>query len=212
MVRHENDGDALGTQAINDGEEPLGLACRQRSRRLIEDQDAAFTHQRAGNFDQLAMRYPERFDWPPDVDVVQPDASERLTGLVIDGLVVDDAEAFARNVLETDILGHRRIGQQVEFLVHDLDAMRLGIGRGVGFIGGSVESDLAVVPLDDAAQDLDERRLAGTVFADQRVHLASPQREGDAVQRDDAAKTLAYVRQFQHRTRRISGCPGGSTL
>src|SRR5439155_3707119 len=41
-----------------------------------------------------------------------------------------------------------------------------------------------------AGDDLDQRRLAGTVVADDRVHLVRPEREAPVAQRDHTAEPL----------------------
>ena len=51
----------------------------------------------------------------------------------------------------------------------------------------------------DAGEDLDQRRLAGAVLADQRRHFARPQRETDIVQRAHAGKALGDARHRQDR-------------
>ena len=56
--------------------------------------------------------------------------------------------------------------------------------------GCAVERDLAGVRLVDAGQDLDQRRLAGAVLADQRGDLAGIEREADIVQRAHAGEAL----------------------
>ena len=44
---------------FEDAEQPLGLACRQRRGRLVEDQHRRFRGDRAGNGDQLALGRPK---------------------------------------------------------------------------------------------------------------------------------------------------------
>jgi hypothetical protein len=51
----------------------------------------------------------------------------------------------------------------------------------------------------DAAQDLDERRLAGAVLTDQRVDLAAVQRQVHPVQHPDAGERLADAAGDQER-------------
>ena len=50
--------------------------------------------------------------------------------------------------------------------------------------------DLALVGVVEAVDDVHQRRLAGAVLAEQRVHLALAQVEVDAVVRDDAGEAL----------------------
>ena len=51
----------------------------------------------------------------------------------------------------------------------------------------AVDDDLALVGVVEAVEDVHQRRLAGAVLAEQRVHLAAAEIEVDVVVRDDAA-------------------------
>jgi len=55
----------------------------------------------------------------------------------------------------------------------------------------------AAVGLVHAAEDLDQRRLAGTVLADERVHLAGVQLQRDVVESADAGEGLARPQKGQ---------------
>ena len=54
----------------------------------------------------------------------------------------------------------------------------------------AVQADGAGVGLVEAGDDLDQRRLAGAVLAEQRMHLAGADVEADPVQRAHAGKRL----------------------
>ena len=74
----------------------------------------------------------------------------------------------------------RQLVEQHRFLVDRGDAGRAGVvRRWRRCTGCAVERMLARVGLVDAGQDLDQRRLAGAVLADQRRHLAGVERRGD---------------------------------
>ena len=51
-------------------------------------------------------------------------------------------------------------------------------------------SDLALVRVVEAVQDVHQRGLAGAVLAEQRVHLAAAEIEVDVVVREDAREAL----------------------
>ena len=61
------------------------------------------------------------------------------------------------------------------------------------------ERDRALVGRDLAAGDAHQRRLAGAVLAEQRVHLARPQLERDVLERDDAREALPDAGQLEQR-------------
>ena len=64
-----------------------------------------------------------------------------------------------------------------------------------------------------AREDLDERRLAGAVVADQPEHLALAQVQADVAQRRDRSEALGDVLDAQHVVGRAVGLDGaGSTL
>src|SRR6185369_11910260 len=58
---------------------------------------------------------------------------------------------------------------------------------------------LALVRLVDAGEHLDQRGLAGAVLADQRVHLARPQREADVVEGEGAGEPFGHPGHLEHR-------------
>ena len=57
--------------------------------------------------------------------------------------------------------------------------------------------ELAAVGRDDAGQDLEERRLAGAVLADERVASPAATAEADAAQRADGAERLPDVVELE---------------
>lgn len=73
----------------------------------------------------------------------------------------------------------------------DADARLLGgerVRQGDGF---APHQDLALVGLVEPREDLHQRRLAGAVLADERVHLPGAQGEVDALQCPDPREELA---------------------
>lgn len=93
-----------------------------------------------------------------------------------------------------DVLRHRQVFHQVQFLVDDGNAQRLRVARVVDLYGFAVEKDLARVHLVDAGEHLHHRRFSRAVLADQRVHLAALELKVAVVQRVNARKVLLYPR------------------
>ena len=62
----------------------------------------------------------------------------------------------------------------------------------------AVHDDLALVRGGQPVEDVHQRRLAGAVLAEERVHLAALQVEPDVVGRDDAGVPLRDPAQLQH--------------
>ena len=92
----------------------------------------------------------------------------------------------------------REVGEERRLLVDDRDP-------GVARVGGPAErrprapsiEQPAAVGRVDAAEDLDERRLAGAVLADERVGLAGVEIDRDVVERVDRAEGLRRVLERQ---------------
>ena len=77
----------------------------------------------------------------------------------------------------------RDVRAKRDLLVHEADAERLRHGRRGDRDRVAVEADLAAVRAQDAVDDVHQRRLAGAVFAGERMDLAPAQFEVDAAQR-----------------------------
>ena len=67
--------------------------------------------------------------------------------------------------------------------------------------GSPRSTDLARVGLVEPVEDVHQRRLAGAVLAEQRVHLAARELEVDVVVRDDAGEHLRDPAQLEDRSR-----------
>ena len=78
-----------------------------------------------------------------------------------------------------------------EVLVHHADARVERVAWRVEVHGLAVELDLPLVRAVEAREDVRERRLAGAVLSEQRVHLADAGLEVDVLVRDDAGEALA---------------------
>ena len=61
----------------------------------------------------------------------------------------------------------------------------------------AVQEDLALVGPVQAVEDVHQRRLAGAVLAEQRVHLAAAEVEVDVVVREDAGEALRDAAQLE---------------
>ena len=108
-------------------------------------------------------------------------------------------ERAAAGLAQREQVGeHVEVGEDVELLRHDRDAVadRLGGGAEVDFL--VVEADRAGVGGERAGDDLHQRRLAGAVLTQESVHGAGADREVRAGQRDDAAVRLANASRFEH--------------
>ena len=93
-----------------------------------------------------------------------------------------------------EVVGGPEVVEEREVLVDGLDAECARIGRRVDRDRHAVHLDRPAVEPVDAAQALDQGRLARAVVAEKREHLAVVDVERDAVERDDGAEALVGVR------------------
>ena len=105
-----------------------------------------------------------------------------------------------------EVVGRPEVVEQREILVHGLHAEGARVGRGLHGDGAPVHLDRAAVEPMNAAQALDQGRLACTVVSEERQHLTGSDLEVDAVERNDRSKTLhrvAYAERGHSRGGRI---------
>src|SRR5439155_3650196 len=97
------------------------------------------------------------------------------------------------------VLGDGQVAEQVQFLVDEGDAARLGVARAARLVVGAGQDHPPAVHRVDAAGDVHRRRLARAVLADQPQHLAGAELEADVVQYRDAEEALADLVELQQR-------------
>ena len=107
-------------------------------------------------------------------------------------IAVDDgdrreAERFAA---EEDVFRDGHVGREREFLKDRADSERLRIVGSADECRFSIHADVAVIRPIDSGNRLDQGRFSGTVFAEQRVHLARAHLEVDVIQSDNAGEAL----------------------
>ena len=62
-----------------------------------------------------------------------------------------------------------------------------------------MQEDLAGIRTVEPVEDVHQRRLAGAVFAQERVHLTAPDIELDVVVGDDTRELLADAAHLEHQ-------------
>ena len=198
-VGDEHDRDAAPLQLAQDAEQQLDFARIEAGRGLVEHQHARVAFERAGDRDELLDRHRIGAERALDVDVeIEP--RERRAGPRA-GVAPGDQAEPPLLVFEREVFCNRQRRHQVEFLVDGADAERLRGRRAVDLDRLAVQKNLAGVAVQRAGHDLDQRRLAGTVLAEQRMHFAGVQAEIDAFQRAHAGKPLDDPTQFDPRFR-----------
>ena len=111
----------------------------------------------------------------------------------------DDARVEAPASAQGDVFGHGQRGNQHEVLVHHANAGRRRIGCTTESSRASAHGDRAGVCLDQTEGDAHQRGLAGTVFAQQRVHGSGAHVQCRARERLHCAEPLADVAQRERR-------------
>ena len=196
-MRDIDDRDALRLEVRDDPEQHLDLRGAQGRGRLVHDQDAGILGHRLGDLDELLLADPQILHHGAGIDAGLQ-ALHQGAGLPFLLLVVDAARGAHDLAGDEDILGHRQVAEQVEFLEHHADAVRDGIGRARKLHGLAVEHDAPERRLFDAGDDLHQGRLAGPVLADQHVDGAPAHLEGRVLDRERAGIGLGDILQGEH--------------
>ena len=191
----------LRLEVVEEGEQPPALVERQRGCRLVEDEDARVGDERLEDVEDLVLAERERLAFRPEIDVdAEPIRKAPCLGVQ---RAVADQETPERLAAEHDVLGRRQTRNDREMLVRDRDSGRERVRDRAEPDRCAVHDQFAHVVRDGAADDLDQRGLAGAVGADQPEHLAPMQIHVDIGERADAAETLADAAGLQQRPREI---------
>ncbi len=142
------------------------------------------------------IRAERPLDVDVDIEALQPLARQPSRA------APGDQPEPARLAAERQVLGHRHRRDEIDFLVDRADAEGLRLAGRADLDRMAVEPDLAPVAAQSAGQDLDQRRLAGAVFAHQRVDFAGFDPKIDPLQRPHAGKRL---RDPEHLNSRSQG-------
>ena len=188
-VRDIDQRQPLGAQVLQHAEHGFDILGRQGRGGFVQDEEARVTGQRLGDFDELAAREGQVAHERQGMDPVGTGAGQGRFGEPPLSLAVDQAEAH-RRVRDQDVVGHRKVGDERQFLEDADDTGRVGGGRCREAYGVTVEFQRSGVGLDDARHAFDQARLAGAVLAQHRVDAARVNREVHAFERPDAAVTL----------------------
>src|SRR6202035_4814248 len=95
----------------------------------------------------------------------------------VDGVVIDRAHESAAQAFEQYVFAHGEARNEIALLMDDADPGGDRITRTLEADGRAVQPQLAFVGTIDAGNNLDQRRFAGAVFAEQRVDRAAAHRQ-----------------------------------
>ncbi len=105
---------------------------------------------------------------------------------------------------EGHVLPHRQRVDEAEVLVDHPDAERRSGDRVVDVVLHAVDPDRARVRIDQADEDLHQRRLARPVLTEDAVDAPAVQRQIDTITRSDRAEGLGDTAEFDGG----GGCSG----
>ena len=107
-------------------------------------------------------------------------------------------------VAEDDVLRGCERRHEAEVLVDHRDPGVERVARRLELCALAEEEDLSLVRPVEAREDVGQRRLAGAVFTQQRMHFTHRGFEVDVIVRDDGGKALRDPAQCDGRGRRGS--------
>ena len=170
---------------------------RQRSGRFVEDHHAVRHLQHARDLDELAAR-----DGKPRICVVGSMSAPRLRTASRDRRFISRSLTMSpafQLAAHENVLGDSEIRREQDLLVHQDEAAMFRVdGPGEVSPVHRRSPQSPRVGCKVAAHELHQRRLAGTVFADDRVHLARHDRQTDVRQHLDRPERLGEPARFQH--------------
>ena len=195
-MRNEDETVAVVAQFAQGAKQTLDLGRRQRRGRLVKNDDAGARKQHARKLDKLldADRQLAQHDLGIELEAQLLELLARALG---HGRPVDGAQPVDGLNTQIDVLGHRQLRHDAQFLMHHADAVPQRIAGGMEMHRLAVEQHLAIEAGMDAGDDLHQGRFAGAVLADECVDLAAAQGEIHTSKRFDTAEGLRDVGHFQ---------------
>ncbi len=208
VLDEQNRQVALVAEAQHEVAELLDLLVVEPAGGLVEEQQGRLGDQRAGDLDTLLRAVRQGRGGEPRA-IGEADDVERFEGLLL------PHPAAAGVPADEDVLEHGHRAEEVDVLegardpaAHDSVGRRLEQRR-------PVELHLSLVRRVEPRDDVERRRLAGAVRADQPGHDPLGDLERDAVEGDNAAESERDVPDRKEHRRRILRAPsrrGGPSL
>ena len=181
---------------VEDHRPLLGAHRRQR---LVKQDDVGVAGDRPRHRDRLALAAGEARRRDIDRGDVDPDLVQRLAGLTAHQGVGQERDRLADALAaQKQVLVDRQLVDQRQILKDGVDPALAAIVDRPGRVRLALDPQRAGVGLLEASEDLDQRRLAGAVVAQQTQHLALAQVEADVAQGGGGAEALADMLDAQH--------------
>ncbi len=119
----------------------------------------------------------------------------------MDGVVIDRAQESAAEAFQQYVLAHGEARNEIALLMDHADPGGDRIARTLEADGRAVEPQFAIIRTIDASDNLDQRRFAGAVFAEQRVDRAAAHRQRYVLQRQHAGEGFSNPASLQAERR-----------
>ena len=177
-VGDEQHGAVALAPPAHHGEDPLGEIWRERGGDLVEEQQLRVERQGSGEIEHAQEGQRHVTHLLAEVESVEVHVGE---------VPAHGVEICAR---QAEVLGHRQIGRHRRVLEHRGEAAAPCIAGALHGSRLAVDADRTSVSAQDAGEDLDERRLAGAVGAEQSVNLTGCHGQVDGAQGDDRPERL----------------------
>ena len=188
-MRDKDDRQSLGLQRPHDADEIGDLGFAEGRRWFVHDDEAGLHRQRAGDLDKLLLsdrKIAHLCHWI----ALEPDALGDGLRLLRHAPPADEQlrTGFAAN---EHVLGDRHVRSEGELLVDRDDAGALGVVGRRKSDRLAEQLDFARIGALRAGENLEQRRLAGAVLAQERMDLRRSHFEMDVLKRKHAGKALA---------------------
>ncbi len=194
---------------LDQGAERPDFLVIEAARRLIEQQQLGLAGQGARQLHAFLRAEGQVGDARARHRLQAEEAHQRLRFSQCGALLVlhrrqaqgieEEAAVRAAMAPDHDVVQHRHGLEQGEVLEGAPDAERGDAVPGDPQERCAVEQDVAAATLVEARQAVEQRGLAGAVGPDQADDASGLDVEGDAIQRDDAAKAHAHAVHAQQR-------------
>ena len=190
-------GDTAGRGCPDDREDLADFAVGQGRRGLVHDQQghrtARVDPERPSHCDARLERRRQRAHRQHGIEV-KPDGRQILAGLTAQLPRADGAEPGGEPGAERQVVGDGCRVDEAEVLVHEPGSQRVcGTGQSPAQLAAADEDLAAGLRLVVAGNYLDQRRLSGTVLAEDRVYLAGRDRHVQAGEHSLAGERLGQT-------------------
>ncbi|MNZ93977.1 hypothetical protein D3C78_1130740 [compost metagenome] len=194
-MRDIDDGNAPFRQPVHDPEKRLGFGLGQSRRRLVKDQDAAIQRQRLGDLNDLLLRNRKVAGAAGGIDIA--DFPQHDCRLPFEVAIVHEPGTALAGLRHEHVFGDRNLRAERDLLMHEADAKPVRrIGRGY-LDRFAIQQNFPAIRLQNAVDDMHQRRLAGAVFTRQCVDFATPQLKCRIAQRPHGAERLLNIRHAE---------------